>query len=56
MAFEIYIKKEIQNEIAIYIDDVNKKITLQNLNISDGLLTAGSYKIPVEHILFIKEV
>lgn len=56
MSFVIYLKKEIQNEISTYISEVSKIITVSNLNISDGLLKKGNYYIPIEHILFIKEV
>ena len=56
MTFIITIKKEIQNEVSTYLEDVTKQITVTTLNISDGLLKKGSYYIPVSHILFIEEV
>jgi len=56
MPFEIHLKDEIANDIAAILNVGFKPITVSTLNISDGLLTKGNYKIPVEHILFIEEV
>jgi len=56
MAFEIYLRKELQNEIANYIDTISKKITVNTLSIQEGMLIKNPYRIPIEHILFIKEV
>jgi hypothetical protein len=63
MAYEIYLKKGLQNEIAIYLEHlsqpdpaVSKKIEVPTLNINNGLLKLGIYQIPLENILFIKEI
>lgn len=56
MAFEIYLKKEIGNQIGELFTELPKKITVTTLTISDGLLKKGNYQIPIEHILVIKEV
>lgn len=57
MPFEIYIKKEIANEISQIVEEVNRdKIVVATLDITYGLLTKGNYKIPLNHILFIKEI
>jgi len=56
MSFKIYIKKEIQNEISLYIDQISKVITVNSLNIQNGLLIKGSYQIPINDILFIEEI
>ncbi len=55
MAFEIYLKKEMGNEISYYVN-VGKMFTVATLDINYGLLKKGSYQIPLSHILFIKEV
>lgn len=55
MTFEIYLKKELGNDIAQYVD-VGKMFAVTTLNITDGLLKKGAYQIPIEHVLFIKEV
>jgi len=36
--------------------DLPKQFNTATLNITDGLLSKGNYKIPIEHILFIHEV
>jgi len=56
MAFEIYLKKEIGNQIGAILGEGFKVVTVASLTINDGLLKKGDYYIPVEHILFIKEV
>jgi hypothetical protein len=57
MAFEIYIKDHIINDIQRLIDNnIDKKITVANYTITDGLLILGSYRVPLSSILFIKEV
>lgn len=55
MAFEIYLKDNIINEIHRYIA-ISQPITTTTLNIANGLLTKGSHSIPIDHILFIKEI
>lgn len=55
MTFDIYLKKDIGNEIS-YRVAVGKKFNVATVSIQDGLLKKGSYYIPVDHILFIKEV
>jgi len=63
MAFEIYLKKGLQNEIAVYMEylttpdpNVTKRIEVPALNINNGLLKLGDYQIPLTNILFIKEI
>jgi len=56
MPFEIVIRKEIQNEISQYLDELPKKIIVANYTINNGLLEKAPYKIPLTHILFIKEI
>jgi hypothetical protein len=62
MAYEVYLKKEIQNQIVAYMEflstpdpAVSKKIEVPSLNITNGLIKLGIYQIPLEHILYIKE-
>jgi len=56
MSFIIYLKDDIGNEISAILDEPIKEITVSTLSINDGLLKKGNYYIPLEHILFIKEV
>lgn len=56
MTFEIYLKKDIGNQIREFVPNVEKIISVDSLEINNGLLKKGSYYIPIEHILFIKEV
>jgi len=54
--FKIYLKDNIGNMFKQIDEDLPKQFTTQSLQISNGLLSKGNYKIPVEHILFIQEV
>ncbi len=56
MSFKIYIRDEIGNEIHKVDAALPKVFNSANLNITDGMLVKGNYRIPVEHILFIQEV
>lgn len=56
MAYVVYLKNNIGNMILQIDQDLPKQFTTSTLQITDGLLTKGDYKIPVEHILFIHEV
>ena len=56
MPFDVYLKKDIGNQISFIIGNSVKKFSVSNIEISSGLLKKGSYQIPVEHILFIEEV
>jgi hypothetical protein len=57
MPYNIYFKKEIQNEISRYKQIVNKTITVTTMpTITDGFLVKNNVRIPVCHILFIEEV
>jgi len=56
MAYKVYLKDNIGNELAGYIEDLPKAFITSTLQITDGLLKKGIYQIPVEHILFIEEV
>ena len=55
MPYRIYLKDDIGNEIST-IMNVPKIIDVTTLDLSDGLLTKGAYKIPIQHILFIEEI
>jgi len=52
MSFDITLQENIGNEIGLGI----KTFNVVTLNITNGLLKKGDYYIPVEHILFIKEI
>jgi hypothetical protein len=56
MSFEIHLKDNIGNDLSKILADLPKIITVQTLQITDGFLVKGNYRIPIEHILFIKEV
>jgi len=56
MAFEIYIKKDVGNQISNILGIGLKKFEVATLDINFGLLKKGNYQIPIEHILFVKEV
>jgi len=56
MVFEIYLKKEVGNNISHIIGIGIKSSNVDTLDISGGFLTKGDYRIPIQHILFIKEV
>lgn len=56
MTFEIHLKKQIGNEIGFILGEGFKIVYVSTLNITDGLLKKGDYYIPIEHILFIKEI
>jgi len=56
MTFEVHLKKEAGNELSYILGMGIKSFNVSTLDISGGLLTKGSYRIPVDNILFIKEV
>ena len=56
MSFDVYLKKTEGNQISEILGTGIKKFNVNTLSIQNGLLTKGSYQIPIEHILFIKEV
>lgn len=56
MSFKIYIRDGIGNEIHNVDPYLPKVLDVANLNITDGMLIKGNYRIPVEHILFIQEI
>lgn len=56
MSFEIYLKKEIQNEISQYVHDINKCVKVPNCTITNGYVKISNYWVPLSNILFIKEV
>lgn len=56
MPFEIYFKKDEGNQISTILNESIKITTVATLTITNGLLKKGNYYIPIEHILFIKEV
>jgi len=55
MAFTVYLKKDLGQQINNILGTNVKVTTVATLNISDGLLKKGNYYIPVENILFIEE-
>jgi len=42
--------------IAAIDQDLPKKFTTQSLQITNGFLVKGNYRIPINHILFIQEI
>lgn len=56
MSFKIYIRDSIGNEIQMIAPGLPKIFNVAMLNITDGMLVKGNYRIPVEHILFIQEI
>lgn len=56
MTYTVYLKKQEGNEISTILGQGVKKFDVATLTISSGLLKKGDYYIPIEHILFIKEV
>jgi len=56
MPFKIYIRDDIGNQICNINQDLPKIFNVTTLNITDGMLVKGDYRIPIEHILFIQEV
>lgn len=56
MSFDVYLKKDVSNEIANKLNEIPDKITVSSLTIVNGLLQKGNYYIPIGNILFIKEV
>jgi len=56
MSFKIYIRDDIGNHITAIDEDLPKIFNVISLNITDGMLIKGKYRIPLEHILFIQEV
>jgi hypothetical protein len=53
--YEIQLRVEIASELETLFGLDVSNFTVSNLPV-DGLLKKGDYYIPVEHILFIKEV
>jgi len=56
MSYVVYIKDNIGNELHTIDEDLPKHFHLQQLQINDGFLVKGAYRIPINHILFIHEV
>ena len=56
MSFKIYIRDYAGNEIADIDPGLPKIFNTAQLNITDGMLVKGNYRIPIEHILFIQEI
>jgi len=56
MPFEIYLKTEIAFQINHYENIDGHTVTVNTLDITDGLFKKGDYYIPIDHILFIKEI
>lgn len=56
MVFEVYLKKDVGNDISNILNMGIKKFTVPSISVVDGFLEKGSYKIPISHVLFIKEV
>ena len=55
MPFKIVLKEDIGRDINNVLG-IGKIFEIPSLNIADGLLSHNEYKIPLQHILFIKEV
>ena len=62
MAYQIYVKDEIANQIGLIltdvftVDNIFRIITVDNLTINQGVAEIGPYMLPLSNILFIKEV
>lgn len=56
MSFEVYLIGSFWNDIQKIIDMEKQPITVSTLVINDGLLKKGDYYVPIDKILFIKEV
>lgn len=56
MSFVVYIKDNIGNMVSAIDPNLPKVFTTSTLQITDGMLVKGNYRLPVEHILFIHEV
>jgi hypothetical protein len=55
MPYKIILKKLEGNEIN-QILEITREIFVSSLNIQEGFLIKGSYRIPINNILFIEEV
>jgi hypothetical protein len=55
MTYNIYLKKEIQNEICYYLSNINKKILDVTIDFNKQIATKGSYSIPLSNVLLIEE-
>jgi hypothetical protein len=62
MSYDIYFKEENANEIAFILPDIFKldatlkKINVPNITVNQGLIEIGLFSVPLDNILFIKEV
>lgn len=56
MTFTVYLKKDEGNQISDVLNIGIKTFNVTTLEISNGLLKKGDYHIPIDHILFIREV
>jgi len=56
LPYVVYIKDNIGNMVNAIDQDLPKQFTVQTLQITDGMMVVNSYRFPIEHILFIKEV
>lgn len=56
MPYEIHLKEDYGNRISDILKIPIKKISVPTLTISNGLLQKNNYYIPLDNILFIKEV
>jgi hypothetical protein len=52
MAFEIHLTAELYS----VLDGIGAVVTVNNLTVSNGFVSVGSYHVPLDQILFIKEV
>ena len=56
MVFTVYLKDDIGNQLGELLGKGMKSFNVGTLSISDGLLTKGDYRIPINHILLVVEV
>lgn len=56
MAFKVYLKDNIGNNIQQINENLPKQFIVQSLQIADGFLVKGDHRLPITSILFIEEV
>ena len=56
MPYVVYLKENEGQQINNILELNLKSFNVSTLDISNNLLKKGNYYIPVEHILFIKEI
>ncbi len=57
MSFEIYLKREVLNDINLKYQNVNNPIIVDSINLNvSGFIGINSFFIPISDILFIKNL